>query len=147
MTGSWERSLDLDLQRMVQQETTHVVCLLESHELDALKVPNLAAKAREYRLEYFSLSIKDVSVPDTQWEAAWMNLRPAILEACRHGYLVMFCKGGLGRTGMFAALLLQELGLSALDAVDLVRAIRKGTIETQAQLEYVMNYRSAASVS
>ena len=63
-----------------------------------------------------------------------------LLERCRSGKVVIFCKGGLGRTGLYAAILLQELGLSALASVELVRKVRPGTIETARQLEYVLNY-------
>ena len=45
--------------------------------------------------------------------------------------------GGLGRTGMIAARILVEMGLSAELAIKSVREARPGTIETAAQEAYV----------
>lgn len=143
LTGSWQRDLHLDMARIAQFGTTHLLCLLEPWELDALQVPNLPAVAKSYGVEYFSMPIKDVNTPSREWESSWKLLRPTLLEACRTGKLVVFCKGGLGRTGLYAAILLQELGLSALASVEKVRATREGTIETTRQLEYVMQYQQA----
>ncbi|MEN9481764.1 MAG: hypothetical protein RLZZ298_3159 [Pseudomonadota bacterium] len=140
MTGCWQRDLAVDMQRLADLGTTHLLCLLEPWELDALQVPNLPAISRTYGIEYLSLPIKDAHAPEITWETTWSEVRPMLLERCRSGKVVIFCKGGLGRTGLYAAILLQELGLSALASVELVRKVRPGTIETARQLEYVLNY-------
>jgi len=51
------------------------------------------------------------------------------------------CKGGLGRAGMVAALLLIETGDPPGAAIRKVRAVRPGAIETPAQERYVLAYR------
>jgi protein-tyrosine phosphatase len=51
--------------------------------------------------------------------------------------VVVHCKGGLGRAGMIAARLLVELGMDTEEAIQTVRHVRKGAIETPAQLALV----------
>jgi ADP-ribosyl-[dinitrogen reductase] hydrolase len=51
---------------------------------------------------------------------------------------VVHCKGGLGRTGMFAARILIELeGLGADEASARCREVRPGTVETAGQERYL----------
>lgn len=84
--------------------------------------------------------LQDAHAPEFAWETIWSKVRPVLLEHCQSGKVVVFCKGGLGRTGLYAAILLQELGMSALSSVEMVRKVRPDTIETERQLEYVLNY-------
>jgi ADP-ribosyl-[dinitrogen reductase] hydrolase len=53
---------------------------------------------------------------------------------------ITHCRGGLGRAGLVAALLLIETGLEAEAAIRAVRAARPGAIETAAQERYVRAY-------
>lgn len=143
MTGSWLRNLKFDMERLARFGTTDLLGLLEPWELDDLQVPNLAAVARQCGIEYHALPIRDGHSPESSWESMWMQVRPTLLERCQSGKVVIFCKGGLGRTGLYAAILLQEMGVSPITSVEMVRRVRPGTIETARQLEYVMRYRAA----
>ena len=140
MTGRWQRDLAVDMGRLASLGTTHLLCLLEPWELDVLQVPNLPAVTRACGIEYLSLPIRDAHAPEFAWETIWSKVRRVLLEHCQSGKVVVFCKGGLGRTGLYAAILLQELGMSELSSVEMVRKVRPGTIETERQLEYVLNY-------
>ena len=57
------------------------------------------------------------------------------------GRVVVHCRGGLGRSGIVAALLLIEAGIASRAAVDSVREARSGAIETIQQEAYVRGYR------
>jgi protein-tyrosine phosphatase len=48
---------------------------------------------------------------------------------------------GLGRTGMIAALILTKLGLSAQQSIKVIRDNRPGSIETEAQENFVCEFR------
>ena len=52
--------------------------------------------------------------------------------------------GGLGRSGMIAARLLVELGEEPRAAIQRVRQVRPGAIETAAQEDYVLACRVVA---
>ncbi len=61
-----------------------------------------------------------------------------------HGVYV-HCWGGVGRTGTFAAAYLASTGMDADAAVDRIRALRPGSVETAEQLNQVRAF--AASLS
>src|SRR5438067_5270742 len=51
-TGSWDRDLDADLRRLRDHYTTHqLVCLLEDHELENLRIANLVDAAPKIGIE------------------------------------------------------------------------------------------------
>ena len=51
--------------------------------------------------------------------------------------VALHCRGGKGRTGTIAARVLVELGSAPALAIERVRAVRPGSIETRAQEEFV----------
>lgn len=139
MSGAWARDLDADLKAIRDWGATTLVTLIEEHEFELLKVPDLPDRAATAGLRWYHLPIRDVSIPDKRFEARWpavsSELR-AVLEA--GGRVAVHCRGGLGRSGTIAARLLVELGNSPNDAIDRVRAARPGAIETMGQERYVL---------
>ena len=68
---------------------------------------------------------------------------PRISEQLRQGgAVVVHCRGGLGRAGMVAAMLLVMTGEDPRRAIERVRAVRPGAIETPAQEAYVLGQGS-----
>lgn len=51
--------------------------------------------------------------------------------------VVVHCKGGLGRTGTFAASILASFGVEPREAIAEVRVARKGAIENARQENFV----------
>ncbi len=69
-----------------------------------------------------------------------------VSECNRDGVAVAaHCAAGMGRTGTMLACYLVSLGESAEEAIDSVRSIRPGSIETSEQEQAIINY--AASLS
>lgn len=90
-------------------------------------------------MAWHHLPIRDVSVPCARFEAQWQDRGEALRSLLRHGFKVLVhCKGGLGRAGTIAARLLAELGTDPADAVSMVRKVRPGAIETEAQRRHVL---------
>ena len=56
--------------------------------------------------------------------------------------IILHCRGGKGRAGTIAAILLVEFSYSKQEAIDLVRARRKGAIESKAQEDFIFAYRA-----
>jgi ADP-ribosyl-[dinitrogen reductase] hydrolase len=93
---------------------------------------------------WFHLPIVDVSIPDErferEWELAGQELR-SILR--RRLDVLVHCRGGLGRAGTIAARLLIELGMEPTKAIERVRALRPGAIETNDQVRFVKGIGAA----
>ena len=139
MTGPWARDLQADLAAIRDWGATTLVTLIEDHEFGLLKVASLGRAAGDAGLDWRHLPIRDVSVPGAAFEAGWKRLGPLLLERLRRGErIVVHCRGGLGRSGLVAAKILVELGIAPRDAINRVRAVRRGAIETAEQEAYVM---------
>jgi ADP-ribosyl-[dinitrogen reductase] hydrolase len=139
MTGPWDRDLDADLQAIVEWGASVLVTLMEPHELVQLSVPDIGERAESLGMVWLHLPIPDVSIPDAAFEAAWQTAGAALRARLTGGHgIVIHCRGGLGRTGLVAARLLIELGAIPHEALDTVRAVRPGAVETRQQEEYVL---------
>ena len=138
-TGAWERDLGSDLQTIANWGGSTLVTLMEDHELDLLAVPELGRRTASLGMAWFHLPIRDVSIPDAAFEAAWQGEGQALRKRLTAGQdIVVHCRGGLGRTGLVAARLLIELGESPTVALNRVRAARPGAVETAEQETYVL---------
>ena len=104
------------------------------------KIPNIC---------YIQFPIIDGGVPDFDSSMYWRDvLSPELQNHLRDGKKILIhCRGGLGRTGTIAARLLVDLcigcdgsgtcGISARDAISIVRKCRNGAIENSIQENWI----------
>lgn len=138
LTGAWARDLATDLDVIAAWGARLVLTLVEPHELQELQVPHLGRDILARGIEWRHLPIADYSVPTDLFEQQWIVHGQEIRTLLRSGSdVLVHCRGGLGRAGMIAARLLVELGLPPDQAIRDVRRVRKGAIETSAQLALV----------
>ena len=138
MWGAWARDLDTDLAAIRAWGAVALVSLMEDHEFELLRVPDLGSRAQTLGLDWHHLPIMDVSVPGKVFETRWERSGPILLSAVRRGErIVVHCRGGLGRSGLVAARMLVELGVDPGEAIRRVRSARPGAIETSEQEAYV----------
>ena len=138
LSGPWRRDLNADLTRIHREGYDVVVTLIEEHEFHELDV-----------LEFFDGAVEGVGM---QW--AWApipDVQPpnqSVTESLNHVLdlteagqsIFVHCKGGLGRAGTIAAWLLTHFGRSSEEAVDEVRSVRPGALETRQQVEWVRHH-------
>lgn len=144
MTGRWVRDLDTDLAAIRAWGASHLVTLIENEEFVELDVIELPERAKAHGLIWHHAPIRDGGVPDQRFEQAWQRIKPALLEALEHGEgVVVHCKGGLGRAGTVASLLLaaHEPTLAIGDVINAIRQARPNAIETVAQERYLRRSR------
>lgn len=138
-TGAWDRDLGLDLDAIAQWNAAMVVTLVEDHELEKLEVAGLRAEVEARHMAWYHFPMVDGSIPNATFAGAWSVIGEECRAILRDGFNVLVhCKGGLGRAGTMAAVLLTELGMYYERAIELVREARPGAIENQAQEIYVM---------
>jgi ADP-ribosyl-[dinitrogen reductase] hydrolase len=139
MSGAWDRDLALDLDAIRAWGAAAIVNLVEPKELKLLRVERLGEEVLRRNMLWFHLPIVDVSVPDQRFEEKWGAVGEELRSILRNGSdVLVHCRGGLGRAGTIASRLLIELGMPPKTAVERVRAVRPGAIETRAQEEYVL---------
>ncbi len=141
LTGSWSRDLYLDLTTISDWGATIVVSLIEAHEFSFLDVEALPDVVAERGMQWRHGSIRDRHPPHQQFMLGWPTLKGELMDELSSGKnIFIHCMGGLGRTGVVAAMLLIEAGYSANQAISAVRTSRPHTIETSAQEDFVRHY-------
>jgi ADP-ribosyl-[dinitrogen reductase] hydrolase len=139
---TWKRSLEADLDRLVNVEHASVlVCLMEDRELTRFEIPDLIAEATQKGLHVLRLPIVDGCVPDSTTNVA--GLLDQIHAAIAHGdRVVIHCLGGMGRTGTIAGCYLREIGFRATDALAMLAKTRgPGCPEAERQEDFVSDWK------
>jgi len=141
-TGLWKRDLDIDLDRIRNHYGVDaIVSLMEDFEYDQVKIPGFWDRCAAWDIEVLWHPVQDMTAPKDP--GAYKSLVKSVAQRVLEGERFMVhCKGGLGRTGTFAACILVELGLDPNDAIRVVRKTREGTITRACQVAFVRQYHS-----
>ena len=87
-----------------------------------------------------------MSIPDGEFDMNWKTAGHTLRKRLRSGQdILVHCRGGLGRADTIAARLLIELGMEPATAIEQIRAVRPGAIETSGQEHYVLGIRSCSA--
>ena len=118
-----------------------LVSLVEVHEFDQfISYPKFEEKIGKRNFSWFFHPLKDMTAPDEIFRERFFETQLHLLENLRSGKkIAIHCKGGLGRSGTIAALLLRHLGFSAEKSIELVRKSRPGAIETEEQEIFIQS--------
>jgi len=121
------------------QHCQYLVSLIQDHEFD-----DFCGKSRfqdeviNRPFTWLHLPIADMDIPDDKVITKLVDLRPRFLESLSAGNsIAIHCKGGLGRSGTIAAMILVDLGIAPKDAIDHIRSFRPGAIETNIQENFI----------
>lgn len=138
--GAWERDLARDLDAVKAWGGKILISLMENHEFSLLGVPDFPSVLPSVKgLEWLHLPIKDMQIPDGQFEVSWDTIGAMIHKRLSSGdSIAIHCRGGLGRTGLLAARILVESGMKPVQAVAAVRQARERSIETYSQEYYLL---------
>ena len=121
---------------------THaIVTMLPDTEIKALDVASLGQEAKNFGIQWFQLPIEDDCAPEVAFEAAFTQAKSSLLALIeKKAIIAIHCKGGSGRTGLMAAILLLESGMQWDDVKTLVQSIRPNTLTLPVHLEYLQKH-------
>jgi protein-tyrosine phosphatase len=135
--GDW---LEEDVATWKRAGVGAVLSLLTPEEQNELELQNEAREVQRQGLRFSSFPIPDLQVPRSEAKLAEaLKNVTADLSAGRN--VLIHCRQGIGRTGMIAACLLIQGGMSPGGAVESVSAARGMTVpETPEQREWIERY-------
>jgi ADP-ribosyl-[dinitrogen reductase] hydrolase len=148
MSGGWDRDLDLDIKELKGARVGHVISLITIEEIRELKVTSLGNKLQMNEITWHHLPTPDTEVPSEEWMIESLRLIVKLMPNFYSGErVVVHCKGGISRAGIFTCLALWIMGHDEMeDAIDLVRMLRdsRGINQKQEQnlLYFAENYQT-----
>ncbi len=136
---------DKDLDSLKSEGVTRILCLVEGHEL-SYSTPGENALKRREAVE--SRGITFMHHPIIDFDAPYLaDAQRTITEldqALKQGdSIIIHCWAGLGRAGTMAACLLIHNGMAANTAIETVRSVRKGAIQSEVQEQFIAAYAKA----
>ena len=137
-TVIWSRDLKTDVAAIEEWGAALVVSLITDMELSRLQVKRLPDELEAAGISWLHLPIHDGTPPGPELVREWPARSADILARLGRGENVLVhCKGGLGRAGTVAAMLLMDAGVPVDQAIHDVRAARPGAIETLGQERFL----------
>lgn len=136
--SKWNRDLEMDLNVMKTNGVQVIVCLLEWSEMRKLGISDYPRKAQESGFLFYHIPIRDRGTPHQNEISV---LVPLLVQHLAFGQnILVHCRGGLGRAGTVCACCLGHFGYEGRLAIDTIRKLRPGAIQTSRQMECVVQY-------
>ncbi len=117
-----------------------LIVLLESEELPDGAMEQLQLEAAARSISLLHLPIQDYKAPDAKFERGWAKIELQLKSVLGKGHTVgLSCHYGAGRSGMMAASLLIQSGMTLNKAVETLRAQFPDSIESEVQMQWLQN--------
>ena len=131
------------LSAFVNFNCSTVVSLVEDSEFDQLCEKKIFVRnIYQHNLKWIHMPIADLKVPNHEFKQKWLITKTLLKNELIEGKnIVLHCKGGIGRSGTIAALILIEHGEENVNAIKHVRKKKPGAIENELQEQFVLDYR------
>lgn len=149
MTGSWARDIEADLAAIRAWGADYLITLIEPWEFEELRIQSLPERAAAHGLIWHGLPMLDGAAPDTRLLDRWGTLGLLLSRELLAGQkIVVHCKGGLGRAGTVASMLLLDTkgAQDGDEAMRMVRQVRPGAIETSVQEMFIRGWITSCQI-
>ena len=143
--GTKEASLQASLKTLQAAGADAVVTMMPNSELSEFNAGSLPAECAALGLAWFQLPVEDDCAPEAPFAAAFANHKTALLARLASGQtLAIHCRGGSGRTGLMAAILLLESGYAPTQVKSLVQGLRPKALTLTPHVDYLNSHYSFA---
>ncbi|RJG47732.1 phosphatase domain-containing protein [Motilimonas pumila] len=136
--GTKDASLKQAISELKAAGASGILTMMQSQELAKHQVTELGNETLSQDLMWFHLPVEDDEAPLADFEQAFTQHKAAIIAALKQGQnLALHCKGGNGRTGLVAAILLLEIGVELEQAIAQVQAVKPKSLQLTSHLNYL----------
>lgn len=141
--GTKDTSLSDAFDTLVEAGADAVITLLTNDELEALSVPTFSSEAAQKNFDWYQLPIEDECEPAKPFQQAWANAKDALMALLKDKKTVaIHCRGGSGRTGLMAAILLLETGENWNEVQSVIQSVRPRALTHPAHISYLQKHYS-----
>lgn len=128
----------VDLASIARWQPNIVISMTESAEMQRHNMDDLGGLLEQFGIDWVHFPIRDFGAPEgmADWPALSRRLHKVLDQS---GAILAHCYGGHGRSGMVLLRLMVERGEDAKAALNRLRAVRPGAVETDAQYEWAAN--------
>jgi len=138
--GGRARELTQDLQALAAWGAVTIISLVETHEFTMLGVPDFKDQVKASNMIWLHFPIQDLQTPNEEFEAKWRQVGPLLHRQLMIGSsIILHCRNGYSRTGLVAARLLIEAGMTPTQAIHAVQDSQPKAIETYPQEHYLLS--------
>ncbi|MES9961125.1 MAG: dual specificity protein phosphatase family protein [Sedimenticola sp.] len=138
--------IQTSVQQLKQAGAEAVITMMPEDEMNRFNAATLPQVCQQQSLEWFHMPVEDDSAPASDFHDAWEREKAKIHQLLdQKGDLVIHCRGGSGRTGLMATILLLERGVELEKAVPMVKTLRPNSLKVPSHLEYLANQQQIKS--
>lgn len=124
-----------DVATLLRWNPDAVISMTETVEMERHNMGDLGGLLQQAGVGWHHFPIRDFGAPSEN--NAWSSLSFTLHEILNSGGAVLaHCYGGHGRSGMILLRVLVERGILPQKALEMLRDIRPGAVETDAQFQW-----------
>jgi len=130
--------LSTSIRELRQAGAEAIITMMTDEELGKFEVSSLPDVVRQSGMVWFQFPVEDDAAPAEAFERSWQTHKNEVLSLVRQGKCVaIHCRGGSGRTGFMAAVIMREMGLDEVRTTTLVKSLRPNSLKFPAHTEYL----------
>ena len=136
--GTKETSVEDAVATLKDAGAQALITLMPDEELAKVGAESLPGSCAAAGIQWFHLPVEDDHAPDERFATAFASQKPTLLSLLvQQGTLAIHCRGGSGRTGFMAAILLLESGMDREDMVRQVQGLRPHALKMSVHTDYL----------
>ncbi|MDB4837402.1 tyrosine-protein phosphatase [Marinomonas sp.] len=141
--GTKEADLPASIRTLKAAGADAIISLLPNSELTKLNVTELGVETAQQNMSWYQLPIEDDQAPEQPFFDAFESFKDELLEHLKsQKTMVIHCRGGTGRTGLMAAILLLESGYQWERAKTLIQSARPKSLTIPVHVEFLQKHYS-----
>lgn len=139
--GTKGASLRDSLAQLAQAGARAVITVMPDDEMARNEVTALPEACRDMGLQWFHFPIEDDASPGEAFRQAWGKDKERVFGMLdRRETVAIHCKGGSGRTGLMAAIVMLERGMPLDQVVDRVKSLRPRALSLAVHTDHLARH-------